>query len=74
MGYVDDAKNNFFGHFYAYEGVYPAMDSLERYISLYGFPRSLYLDKHSTLVTVNRITIPMVNRNTIVMVITEFPF
>lgn len=48
MGYVDDAKNNFFGHFYGYEGVYPAMDSLERYISLYGFPRSLYLDKHST--------------------------
>ena len=48
MGYVDDAKNNFFGHFYGYEGVYPAMDSLERYISLYGLPRSLYLDKHST--------------------------
>jgi len=51
MGYVDDAKNNFFGHFYGYEGVYPAMDSLERYISLYGLPRSLYLDKHSTFKT-----------------------
>ncbi len=51
MGYVDDAKNNFFGHFYGYEGVYPAMDSLKRYISLYGFPRSLYLDKHSTFKT-----------------------
>ncbi len=24
MGYVDDAKNNFFGHFYGYEGFYPA--------------------------------------------------
>lgn len=51
MGYVDDAKNNFFGHFYGYEGVYPAMDSLKRYISLYGLPRSLYLDKHSTFKT-----------------------
>jgi transposase len=51
MGYVDDANNNFFGHFYGYEGVYPAMDSLERYISLYGLPRSLYLDKHSTFKT-----------------------
>jgi len=51
MGYVDDAKNNFFGHFYGYEGVYPAMDSLERYISLCGLPRSLYLDKHSTFKT-----------------------
>jgi len=51
MGYVDDAKNNFFGHFYGYEGVYPAMDSLKRYISLYRLPRSLYLDKHSTFKT-----------------------
>ncbi len=51
MGYVDDACNNFFGRFYGYEGIYPASDSLERYISLYGLPRSLYLDKHSTYKT-----------------------
>ncbi len=51
MGYVDDAKNNFFGHFYDYEGIYPAMDSFKHYISLYGLPRSLYLDKHSTYKT-----------------------
>ena len=51
MGYVDDARNNFFGHFYGYEGIYPAMDSFKRYISLYGLPRSLYLDKHSTYKT-----------------------
>jgi hypothetical protein len=51
MGYIDDAKNRFFGRFYDYEGIYPAMDSLERYIKLYGLPVSLYLDKHSTYKT-----------------------
>ena len=51
MGYIDDATNRFFGRFYDYEGVYPAMDTLERYIRLYGVPVSLYLDKHSTYKT-----------------------
>jgi hypothetical protein len=51
MGYVDDATNRVFGRFYDHEGVYPAMDSLERYIRLYGRPVSLYLDKHSTYKT-----------------------
>jgi transposase len=51
MGYIDDAKNRFFGRFYDYEGIYPAMDSLKRYIKLYGLPVSLYLDKHSTYKT-----------------------
>jgi transposase len=51
MGYIDDATNRFFCHFYDYEGIYPAMDSLERYIKLYGLPVSLYLDKHSTYKT-----------------------
>lgn len=51
MGYVDDATSRFFGRFYEYEGVFPAMDSLERYIRLYGSPVSLYLDKHSTYKT-----------------------
>jgi hypothetical protein len=51
MGYIDDATNRVFGRFYDYEGVRPAMDSLERYIRLYGVPRSLYLDKHSTYKT-----------------------
>ena len=48
MGYIDDATSHFFGRFYDYEGVYPAMDSLERYIRRYGRPVSLYIDKHST--------------------------
>ena len=51
MGYVDDATNHLFGRFYDYEGVYPAMDSLARYIRRYGRPVSLYLDKHSTYKT-----------------------
>jgi hypothetical protein len=51
MGYTDDATNHVFGRFYDYEGVYPAMDSFKRYISLYGLPRSLYLDKDSTYKT-----------------------
>ena len=52
MGLVDDARNRFYGRFYEYEGVYPAMNSLEGYIRLYGIPRSLYVDKHSTYKTV----------------------
>lgn len=51
IGYIDDATNRFFGRFYDYEGVYPAMDSLKRYISLHELPVSLYLDKHSTYKT-----------------------
>jgi len=51
MGYIDDATNRLFGRFYDHEGVYPAMDSMERYIRRYGLPQSLYLDKHSTYKT-----------------------
>ena len=51
MGYIDDASSHFFGRFYEYEGVYPAMDSMERYIRRYGRPVSLYIDKHSTYKT-----------------------
>ena len=51
MGYIDDATNRVYGRFYEYEGVEPAMDSLRRYIGLYGIPHSLYLDKHSTYKT-----------------------
>lgn len=54
MGYIDDATNRTFGHFYDHEGVYPAMDSLERYIRRYGLPQSLYLDKHSTYKTIRQ--------------------
>lgn len=52
MGMVDDARNRVYGRFYAYEGVYPAMNVLEGYIRRYGLPQSLYVDKHSTYKTV----------------------
>jgi transposase len=48
MGYIDDATNTVYGHFYNYEGVMPAMDSMKRYIKRYGIPKSVYLDKHTT--------------------------
>jgi hypothetical protein len=52
MGMVDDARNRFYGRFYEYEGVYPAMNVLEGYIRRFGLPQSLYVDKHSTYKTV----------------------
>lgn len=51
MGYVDDATGRLYGRFYDHEGVYPAMDSLRRYIKLHGLPLAIYLDKHSTYKT-----------------------
>lgn len=48
MGYIDDATNNVFARFYAYEGTFPAMDSFKRYLKRYGIPQSIYLDKHTT--------------------------
>lgn len=48
MGYIDDATGTVFGRFYDHEGVIPAMDSMKRYIKLYGIPKSVYLDKHTT--------------------------
>src|SRR3990172_3042746 len=48
MGYIDDASGNTFGRFYEYEGTIPAMDSIKRYAELYGYPVSLYSDKHTT--------------------------
>ena len=52
MGMVDDARNRFYGRFYEYEGVYPAMNVLEGYLRQYGLPQSIYVDKHSTYKTV----------------------
>ncbi len=47
MAYKDDATGDVFGRFYTYEGTFPAMDGLWRYIQKYGVPQSVYLDKHS---------------------------
>jgi transposase len=48
MGYIDDATNTVAGRFYDYEGTWPALDSLKRYIRQYGIPLGVYLDKHTT--------------------------
>jgi len=48
MGYIDDATGNVFTRFYEYEGTIPAMDSFKRYISKYGIPINVYLDRHTT--------------------------
>jgi transposase len=48
MGYIDDATGRVYGRFYDYEGTIPAMDSFNGYITEYGLPMSIYLDKHTT--------------------------
>jgi len=57
MGYIDDATNHIFGRFYEYEGTYPAMDSLSRYIKRYGLPRSIYMDKLKTYKAIRQPTL-----------------
>jgi hypothetical protein len=56
MGFIDDATNTVYGRFYLYEGVYPVMDSIRRFIDLYGRPRSVYIDRHSTYKTIRKAT------------------
>jgi hypothetical protein len=57
MGYVDDATGSVYARFYEYEGTLPAMDSIKRYIRLYGLPQSVYLDRHSTYKSMAKQTI-----------------
>jgi transposase len=51
MAMIDDATGRAWGRFCAYEGVWPAMETLEGYARRYGVPQSLYLDRHSTYKT-----------------------
>lgn len=48
LAYIDDATGRVWGRFYDYEGTIPAMDSFTRYITKYGLPMTVYLDKHTT--------------------------
>jgi transposase len=48
MAYIDDATGKVYARFYDYEGTIPAMDSFKRYITKYGLPLSVYLDRHTT--------------------------
>lgn len=56
MGYIDDATGNVYGRFYDYEGTMPAMDSFKRYVRRYGFPRRVYLDRHTTYKSNGKLT------------------
>ena len=51
MGYIDDATGEIYARFYEYEGTFPALDSLRRYITQYGIPFSFYVDRHSAYKT-----------------------
>jgi transposase len=48
MGYIDDATSTVGGRFYDHEGTVPALDSFRRWVACYGIPCSVYLDKHTT--------------------------
>lgn len=48
MAFIDDATGTTFCKFYDYEGVIPAMDSFRTYVSQYGIPQSIYVDRHKT--------------------------
>ena len=57
MAYIDDATGRVYGRFYDYEGTIPAMDSFMRYIRKYGLPQSVYLDKHTTYKSTEKLSI-----------------
>ena len=57
MGYIDDATGEIFGKFYEYEGIYPYLDSFKEFSKVYGFPKAVYVDRHSTYKTTRKPTI-----------------
>jgi len=63
MGYIDDATGEVFGRFYEYEGVVPAFDSFIMFSKRYGFPESVYVDRHSTYKTTRSSTIKQQLKN-----------
>ena len=48
MAYIDDASSRVYARFYEYEGTIPAMDRFTRYVTRYGIPLAVYVDKHTT--------------------------
>ena len=57
MGFIDDSNNKYFGKFYEYEGILPVFDCFKEYVSEYGLPMAVYLDRHSTYRTTRQPTI-----------------
>ena len=56
MAYIDDATNNVFARFDDYEGIVPAIGSFKCYARKYGFPISIYLDRHTTYKSTKKLT------------------
>ena len=56
MAYIDDATSTTYARFYDYEGTMPAMDSFKGYVSKYGLPISVYLDRHTTYKSSKKLT------------------
>jgi transposase len=56
MGSIDDATNTTYGRFHDYEGTLPAMDSFRGYVKKYGFPMSIYVDRHTTYKSSKKLT------------------
>ena len=48
MAYIDDASSRVWARFYDYEGTWPALDSVARYVRRSGVPLALYADRHTT--------------------------
>jgi hypothetical protein len=57
MAQIDDATNRVSARFYDHEGTVPALDSLRRYVSRYGVPAAVYLDRHTTYKSNGKLTI-----------------
>jgi transposase len=57
MAYIDDATGKVYARFYEYEGVFPALDSFQRFVSKNGCPKTIYIDRHSTYKTTRKATL-----------------
>lgn len=57
MAQIDDATNRVSARFYDHEGTVPALDSLRRYVSKYGIPSTVYLDRHTTYKSNGKLTL-----------------
>jgi hypothetical protein len=51
MVFIDDATGEKFARFYDYEGTFPAIDCLNRFVKKYGIPKAIYCDRHTTYFT-----------------------
>jgi len=57
MAYIDDATGDPFARFYPQETTHAALDSLRRYVEIYGIPQSLYFDRNSIYKTTRQASV-----------------